>query len=116
MKPTTLERLRKLAAEEPHIGSEDFCPDDFAGGNIDDAWQGGMSDGEKCLASEILPDVEALKKSHDLLAHALAVYADRAQWEDLVTGIGAYPGNAIDYGVTARVALEESKAVLAAVP
>lgn len=33
---------------------EDFNPDDYAGGNIDDAWQGGFDDGCSYVSNEIL--------------------------------------------------------------
>ncbi len=33
---------------------EDFMADDYAGGNIDDAWSSGMADGNCEIAHEIL--------------------------------------------------------------
>ena len=52
MKLETLERLRKLATEEPAIDGDDFNPYDHSGGNFDDAWYGAMRDGKKILANE----------------------------------------------------------------
>lgn len=40
---------------------EDFNPDDYAGGNIDDAWSGGMQDGCTDLANDILSIIENFK-------------------------------------------------------
>lgn len=39
------------------------------------------------------------------VADALAFYADAAKWRDQETGIGTFPGEAIDYGHRAREAL-----------
>ena len=33
---------------------DDFCADDYAGGNQDDAWESGMRDGRTDLANDIL--------------------------------------------------------------
>lgn len=40
--------------EEIRCYEEDFVADDFAGGNIDDAWSGGFDDGYNALAHEII--------------------------------------------------------------
>lgn len=47
------------AHAEKHAGEvtshqEDFCADDYAGGNIDDAWERGMDDGCADMANDIL--------------------------------------------------------------
>lgn len=36
------------------LDDADFVPDDYAGGNIDDAWDGGFTDGETSMCREIL--------------------------------------------------------------
>jgi hypothetical protein len=53
-----VEKLKKLTREET-IGDlieagEDVCIDDFAGGNVDDAYWSGFNDGRVVLAREIL--------------------------------------------------------------
>jgi hypothetical protein len=49
-------RLKKLAAEETIFDSEDedVVIDDYAGGNVDDAYWRGTRDGETSLARDIL--------------------------------------------------------------
>lgn len=53
-----LERLRKIANAEgwsDKMGEDPGCIiDDFAGGNVDDAYYGGTRDGEILLARDIL--------------------------------------------------------------
>lgn len=36
------------------IYGNDFCVDDYAGGNIDDTWYGGFNDGVSYTANDIL--------------------------------------------------------------
>lgn len=54
MKQETLDTLLKLAKQTVRRYEDDFMADDYAGGNIDDAWEGGMEDGERSLAQDIL--------------------------------------------------------------
>lgn len=49
-----IEKLEKLAKRGCWCDDEDFTVDDFACGNIDDAYRGGLGDGEAMLAREIL--------------------------------------------------------------
>jgi hypothetical protein len=52
-----VERLKKAAKRQcwtEDEESEDAIINDYAGGNIDDAYQGGVEDGETYLAREIL--------------------------------------------------------------
>lgn len=61
-----IERLEKLAArkiweDDPEFGQDSF-PNDYAGGNIDDAYSGGVETGQTQLAREILVDLRALSK------------------------------------------------------
>jgi hypothetical protein len=54
-----LDELKALlveVAKRPHWDSnaEDFCVDDYAGGNIDDAFYGGESVGEVMFARRLL--------------------------------------------------------------
>lgn len=56
-----LNRLRAMAdrvtlADRADKG-EDANPQDYSGGNFDDAWSGGEQDGETHLAREILEDL-----------------------------------------------------------
>lgn len=46
--------LEKLAKRKCWCDDEDFMIDDYAGGNIDDAYYGGSADGETLLARELL--------------------------------------------------------------
>lgn len=65
MKLELIEQLKKLAArdcwsDDPGWGSptEPYATvDDFAAGNIDDAYYGGFADGEAELAREVLADL-----------------------------------------------------------
>ena len=43
---------------------DDFCVDDYAGGNIDDAWQYGANDGSRFLANELLEMIEECSKEN----------------------------------------------------
>ncbi len=47
-------RLEKLAKRKCWCDDEDSIIDDYANGNIDDAYGGGVDDGEAILAREIL--------------------------------------------------------------
>ena len=52
-----IEKIKQLCeglAGEVTCFTEDFCPNDYAGGNFDDAWSGGMNDGVTHLANQIL--------------------------------------------------------------
>jgi len=64
MKQEMIDRLTQMAkrtcCDEEIDEDEFFNPDDFAGGNIDDAYQGGFDDGETYLAREVL---KAIHKS-----------------------------------------------------
>ena len=46
--------LTKLAERECWCDDNDFMIDDYAGGNVDDAYYGGSNDGETLLARELL--------------------------------------------------------------
>lgn len=59
MKPEMKERLEKLAASECWSDDPEFMVDDYAGGNIDDAFYGGEHSGEVNLAREILASLES---------------------------------------------------------
>jgi len=50
---TLFARLCEVAEEYEPL-SEDFCANDFAGGNVDDAWWGGVSYGEEQLARVLI--------------------------------------------------------------
>jgi hypothetical protein len=60
MKDDTITELKKLAEKQTWEelskthGNEYFDPNDYAGGNMDDAYAGGLMDGEITLAREIL--------------------------------------------------------------
>lgn len=64
-------RLKKLASEEcwdDEIQSGETIVDDFAGGNIDEAYSGGFSSGEVSIAREILEDAGiAFKQKEEAL-------------------------------------------------
>lgn len=50
------QKLKKLAERECWIDADDFNPYDYSGGNYDDAYYGGSSDGETILARELLAE------------------------------------------------------------
>jgi len=58
MKDETIKLLKKLAERKSlfdrMLGEEDCVVDDYAGGNVDDAYEYGETDGEIYLAREIL--------------------------------------------------------------
>jgi hypothetical protein len=54
----TIEKLKKLAASECWDDDEDLMINDYAGGNVDDAYYGGYRSGEVGLAREILAEIE----------------------------------------------------------
>lgn len=56
-----IEKLKKLAATDCSFDNEDFNAYDYSGGNYDDAYYMGSTDGEISLAREILADMEADK-------------------------------------------------------
>lgn len=49
-----IDRLIKTAKESAWCDNEEFMVDDYAAGNIDDAYYGGCTDGEILLARQIL--------------------------------------------------------------
>lgn len=56
-----IQRLKKLAASDAWVDElgdgSDVIIDDFAGGNVDDAFWGGLRSGEIQLAREILSEL-----------------------------------------------------------
>jgi len=50
------EKLKRLAKKECWFDDEECIINDWAGGNIDDAYQGGCVDGETALARELLKE------------------------------------------------------------
>lgn len=50
------EKLEKLAARKCWCDNDGFMVDDYAGGNIDDAYDGGSYDGEALLARKLLKE------------------------------------------------------------
>jgi hypothetical protein len=48
------EMLEQLAKRQCWCDDEDFCVDDYAGGNINDAYENGLDDGETLLARALL--------------------------------------------------------------
>lgn len=54
-------KLTEMAAKKVASDSEDFSACDYSGGNYDDAYDLGVSDGEIILAREILPALLLLK-------------------------------------------------------
>lgn len=50
--------IREAAAKRASSDTEDFMVDDFAGGNVDDAYEMGLSDGEIAFARALLAELE----------------------------------------------------------
>lgn len=48
------EIIEKLANKNANCDQEDFAVDDYAGGNMDDAYELGCSDGEILLAKQLI--------------------------------------------------------------
>lgn len=58
MKPELIEKLKKLASQTCWAdGLGESTIDDYAGGNMDDAYYGGETSGEVCLARYILGEL-----------------------------------------------------------
>lgn len=55
------EHLMDIAKKKAWSDDEEFMVDDYAGGNIDDAYYGGASDGEVLLARQILEEFFEIK-------------------------------------------------------
>jgi hypothetical protein len=51
---TLKDRLLKLAKQKTISLNDDFCAVDYAGSNVDDAFEMGVEEGETFLAREIL--------------------------------------------------------------
>ncbi len=49
-------KLEKLAGRQCWCDDGGFMVDDYAGGNIDDAYYGGVDDGQAVLARELLEE------------------------------------------------------------
>ena len=58
MKPEMIARLRDLAKRKCWCDNEEFIAEDWAGGNFDDAYSGGVDDGYAMLAQEILESLD----------------------------------------------------------
>ncbi len=54
MSPELKAELEAMAKKECWCDADDFMVDDYAGGNMDDAYAGGSSDGEIGLARYLL--------------------------------------------------------------
>ena len=64
------------------------------------------------IFAPVAVEVERLVAQNAELAHALAFYADRANWKEQEIGIGMAPSDVEDdYGTTARSALKRANAV-----
>lgn len=53
---------------------------------------------------DLIPQLKE-QPATDKMIDALRFYADPENWKDVETGIGMYPGDAVDYGARAREAL-----------
>lgn len=56
MDPKLKAKLMRLSARKCWSDNPEFYVDDHAAGNIDDAYYGGVEDGETALAREILKE------------------------------------------------------------
>ena len=48
-----VQRILRNAKREVLCEQEDFCANDYAGGNFDDAWDGGFRDGDASLSQDL---------------------------------------------------------------
>lgn len=53
-----IERIRNIASEKVVGDEDDFNPQDYCGGNFDDAFQMGVETGEVWFARELLSIIE----------------------------------------------------------
>lgn len=60
--------------------------------------------GEHVVDSDI---VRNLERKYNAIRKALEFYAVASNWDDVDTGIGTFPGQANDYGASARNALDK---------
>jgi hypothetical protein len=58
MNQEMIDALIKIARGEAWCDDEDFNPYDYCGGNYDDAYYGGCSDGEILLARQVLTSMK----------------------------------------------------------
>lgn len=56
-----IKMIRKVASQEVCADEDDFMVDDYAGGNIDDAYSLGTDHGEVYFARQLLELIEAEK-------------------------------------------------------
>lgn len=56
--PNFIEQLKEISQRKCWTDEEDFNPLYFSNGNYDDAYSGGLLDGEALLAREILENLE----------------------------------------------------------
>ena len=52
-----IDNLKKLAKRKCWCENDDFSAYDYSGGNYDDAYAGGCSDGESLLAAQLLSEL-----------------------------------------------------------
>lgn len=52
-----IEKLKDIAQREAWVDNKEFSVFDFCGGNFDDAYSGGVDDGEILLAREVLKEI-----------------------------------------------------------
>lgn len=54
-----IDEIRKIAAQDISADEDDFMVDDYAGGNIDDAYRIGVDHGEVYFARQLLKLIES---------------------------------------------------------
>lgn len=57
-------RLQSLASQKCWSDNEEFMVNDYAGGNLNDAFSGGVAEGEIQLARDLLDELEKLGLVH----------------------------------------------------
>lgn len=57
LSPELIAKLKKLAKNKIRCENEEFTAIDWFGGNFDDAYNGGLDDGQVMLAQEILEEI-----------------------------------------------------------
>jgi hypothetical protein len=60
---------------------------------------------ERLAILELADMITRLQKDQITQEAALTFYADPENWKEVESGIGIYPGDAVDYGNRARIAL-----------
>ena len=88
------EMLERLAARKCWCDDEEFMVEDYAAGNVEDAYDGGCDDGKSLLARNLLVSfkLDEVSQLNDQIA---ALKAERELWKDRAVAVASH----LDYEV-----------------